>query len=242
MKDIELWLGDCIELMKNIPSNKVNLVFSDLPYGTTSCAWDIVIPFDKLWEQLYRVGKDDCIYLFTSTQPFTSYLVQSNLDLWRYELVWEKTRNSHPFFAKKRPLPQHETIQFFSKSTKQVYNPQKILSEKEYIINKNTSGRTSGERKGKKWNGEYIKAKERYPHSVIKISNPSLEMGFHPTQKPVALAEYLIRTYSNSDALILDPTMGSGSTGIACKNTGRRFIGIEKEKKYFDIAVKRINE
>ena len=139
-------------------------------------------------------------------------------------------------------MPQHETIQFFSKSTKQVYNPQKILSEKEYIINKNTSGRTSGERKGKKWNREYIKAKERYPHSVIKISNPSLEMGFHPTQEPVALAKYLIRTYSNSDALILDPTMGSGSTGIACKNTGRRFIGIEKEKKYFDIAVKRINE
>ena len=148
-KDIELWHGDCLELMKNIPDNSVNLVFADLPYGTTTCKWDAIIPFDALWNQLERIGRYNCIYTFTSNQPFTSFLITSNISIWRYELVWEKTRNSHPFFAKKRPLPQHETIQVFSKSAIHTYNPQKILSDKEYVVNKNTSGRTDGEKRGK---------------------------------------------------------------------------------------------
>lgn len=242
MNDIELWFGDCLNLMKNIPDKSVDLVFADLPYGTTRCKWDEIISFEKLWSHYKRVGNDKCMYIFTSSQPFTSKLVFSNIEMWRYELIWEKTRNSHPFFAKKRPLPQHETIQVFSKSSNQTYNPQKSHSDKEYTINKNTSGRTNGEKKGKKWNGESVKSKERFPHSVIKISNPSSEAGLHPTQKPLLLMEYIIKTYSDEKMLVLDNVMGSGTTGVACKKLNRRFIGIEKRKRYFNIAVKRINE
>ncbi len=242
MKNIELWHGDCLKLMKNIPNQSVDMVFADLPYGTTKCKWDEIISFDKLWKEYERIGHDMTSYIFTSSQPFTSKLIFSNISLWRYELVWEKTRNSHPFMAKKRPLPQHETIQVFSKTKKQIYNPQKIKSEKEYIINKKTSGRTNGEREGKKWSGDSIKSNERFPHSVLKISNPSLEMGLHPTQKPLELMLYIIKTYSNEGDTILDNVMGSGTTGVACKLTNRKFIGIEKEKKYFDISTKRINE
>lgn len=240
MNSIELWLGDCLDLMNNIQDGSVDLVFADLPYGTTQCKWDEIISFKELWKQYKRVGNHTCSYVFTSSQPFTSKLVFSNIKMWRYELVWEKTRNSHPFFANKRPLPQHETIQVFSKLSKQIYNPQKEYSNKEYVINKNTSGKTNGEKEGKKWKGESVKSKERFPHSVIKISNPSLEVGLHPTQKPLKLMEYLIKTYSNEGMLVLDNVMGSGTTGLACKNLNRRFIGIEKENKYYNVAVNRM--
>ncbi len=239
-EDIQLWLGDCLELMDNIPDNSVDLVFADLPYGTTKIKWDIVIPFEPLWKQYERIGKDKCVYIFSSNQPFTSLLVLSNLKLYQYENVWEKTRNSHPFFAKKRPLPQHETIQVFSKSKKHTYNPQMIDSEKEYKINKNTKGRLDGDKEGKKWSGEFSFSKKRYPHSVFRISNPSLEVGLHPTQKPIALMDYILNTWSNVGDLVVDNVMGSCSTGISSKKLGRRFIGIEKEKKYYDTAVERL--
>ena len=230
MEDIELWLGDCLELMNKITDNSVNLVFADLPYETTKIKWDTIIPFEPLWSHLNRIGNDNCVYVFTSNQPFTSKLVLSNLELYLYECVWEKTRNSHPFFANKRPLPQHATLQIFSKSKKHTYNPQKVVSDKEYNINKNTSGRTDGEKNGKKWSGEYIKSKERFPHSVIRISNPSLECGLHPTQKPIGLLDYIIKTWSNEGDLILDPVFGSCTSGLSAKKLKRKFIGIEKKK------------
>lgn len=241
MKNINLWLGDCLELMDNILDNSIDMVFADLPYGTTKCKWDVIIPFELLWKQYERIGKEKCVYIFSSNQPFTSLLVLSNLNLYQYENVWEKTRNSHPFFSKKRPLPQHETLQIFSKSKTHTYNPQMIFSDKEYKINKNTKGRLDGDKEGKKWVGEFSYSKQRFPHSVFKISNPSLEAGLHPTQKPIGLMDYILKTWSNEGDLILDNVMGSGSSGLSAKNLGRNFIGIEKEKKYYDIAVNRIN-
>jgi site-specific DNA-methyltransferase (adenine-specific) len=239
-KDIELWLGDCLIEMDKIFDSSINLVFADLPYKMTKCSWDSLIYFPELWKQLIRVGSKNCVYCFTSNQPFTSYLVQSNLELYRYEIVWEKTRNSHPFFANKRPLPQHETIQIFSKSKIQTYNPQKVLSEKSYTINKNTAGRTDGEKGKKKWKGESVKSNERFPHSVVRKSNPSLEVGLHPTQKPISILDWLIRTYSNEGDIVLDPCFGSCTSGVAAKQLNRKFIGIEKEQKYYDLAVNRI--
>lgn len=234
-----VYLGDCLELMKDIPDKSIDMILCDLPYGTTKCKWDVIIPFDKLWQQYERVIKNSGIISLTANQPFTSKLILSNQELFKYELIWHKTRNSHPFFASIRPLPQHENIIIFAKG-KTVYNPQKIKSEKTYKINKNTSGKTSGEKEGKKWDGVSVESNERFPNSVIQISNPSRECGFHPTQKPVEFMEYLIKTYSNEGDLVLDNCAGSGSTLVAAKNLNRRYIGIEKEEKYFNICKERL--
>lgn len=235
----ELWLGDCLDLMPQIPDKSVDMILCDLPYGTTACKWDVIIPFDKLWGQYERIIKNNGSIVLFGGQPFTSKLILSNEPLFKYELIWHKTRNSFPFFAKIRPLPQHENILVFYKN-RPTYNPQKIKSEKSYKINKNTSGRTSGEKKGREWNGESVTSNERLPNSVLIISNPSRECGLHPTQKPVELCEYLIKTYTNEGDLVLDNCAGSGSTLIAAKNLNRQFIGIEKEEKYFNIAKERL--
>lgn len=234
-----VYLGDCLELMKDISDKSVDMILCDLPYGTTACKWDVIIPFDKLWENYNRIIKDNGAILLFGGQPFTSKLILSNESLFKYELIWHKTRNSFPFFAKIRPLPQHENILIFYKN-KPIYNPQKTKSEKPYKINKNTSGRTSGEKEGKEWNGESVTSNERFPNSVLTISNPSRECGFHPTQKPVELCEYLIKTYTNEGDLILDNCAGSGSTLVAAKNLNRFYIGIEKEEKYYNICLERL--
>jgi len=233
-----LYLGDCLDLMKDIPDGSIDMVLCDLPYGTTACKWDTVIPFEPLWSAYRRVCKPAAALVFTANQPFTSKLVMSNVQELKYCLVWEKTRNSHPFFAKIRPLPQHEDILVFGAA--KTYNPQMIKADKPFKRNTKTSGRLDGDKPGKRWDGTSTEATERYPHSVITISNPSLECGSHPTQKPLALMEYLIKTYTNPGDLVLDNCAGSGTTCLAARNLGRRFIGIEKDEGYYQIARKRL--
>lgn len=242
-KDDDMWLmlGDCLERMKEIPDGIVDAVICDPPYGTTACKWDSIIPLEPMWESLKLLCNKYIV--LTSGQPFTSKLINSNMDNFKYELVWQKTRNSHPFFAKQRPLPSHESILVFS-FTKgwHTYNPQMDYSKGEHVVNKNSSGRTNGESGGKRWGGESEARKGRYPTSVLRVANPSMEAGLHPTQKPVALMEYLVKTYTNEGDTVLDFTAGSFTTGVACVNLNRKFIGIELDKGYFDIGVNRIKE
>ncbi len=235
----QVFHADCLDKMKDIPDKSIDMILCDLPYQMINYEWDIEIPFDKLWEQYERIIKDNSAIVLFGNQPFTSKLILSNLPFYKYELIWHKTRNSHPFFAKIRPLPQHENLIIFGRG-KLKYNPQMIISDKPYKVNKNTNGNTNGANSGKKWSGESEERTARYPNSVITISNPSRKVGLHSTQKPVELCEYLIKTFSNENDIILDNCAGSGSTLIAARNTNRQFIGIEKDQIYYDKIVKRL--
>ena len=177
--------------------------------------------------------------MLTANQPFTSFLVASHLGGFKYSLVWAKTRNSHPFFAHVRPLPQHEDICVFCEG-KHTYHPQMEAAETPFRVNVNTSGKLRGDEPGKQWQGDSEERTMRFPTSVIRVSNPSREVGLHPTQKPIALMEYLIKTYTNEGETVLDNTMGSGTTCLAARNTGRRFIGIEKDEGYYKVACERL--
>ena len=232
----ELHLGDCLEIMPQLEDNSVDLLLVDLPYGTTACKWDSIIPLDKLWEQYNRVCKDDAAMVFTAAQPFTTVLAYSNLDNLRYEWIWEKPQGTNPMNAKVMPLKSHENILVFYRK-KPKYNPQMWYSTP-------YSGFSSDEKKIGEVYGE-AKSKHRdnpdgsrYPKTVLKYGQ---EKGFHPTQKPVGLMEYLIKTYSDEGDVVLDNTMGSGTTGVAAMNTNRKFIGIESDPKYFEIAKNRID-
>ena len=246
MNPIELWQGDCLELMKDIPDGSVDLVLTDPPYGTTACKWDSVIPFEPMWEQLNRIIKPNGAIVLFSQQPFTSACVSSNYKMFRYEWIWQKPQGSGFLNAPKMPLKVHENILVFYKKLP-TYNPQFWKSTPYASENKIVGGRQYGKlqcRKtesldGKRYPIDVIKfnlEKERYNSKKIKTDK------MHPTQKPVALLEYLIRTYTNEGETVLDFTMGSGSTGVACVNTNRRFIGIELDEGYFNIAKKRIEE
>jgi len=230
--------ADCLNAMQDIPDGSVDMVMTDPPYGTTACKWDSVIPFEPMWEQLKRITKPNGAIVLTASQPFTSALVMSNVKMFRYEWIWEKTRGSNPYLAKFQPLRCHESVLVFSKGAARYY-PQKVDGE-EYKIHKNSGGRVAKDTKTN--NKEFVGAisSGRFPRSVQTLKNASSEMGLHPTQKPVALMEYLIRTYTNAGETVLDFTMGSGTTGVACKNLDRKFIGIEMDAAYFDIASKRI--
>ena len=226
--------GDCLEVMPNIPDKSIDMILCDLPYGTTACKWDTIIPFEPLWEQYERVTKDNGAIVLTASQPFTTVLINSNIKRFRYSWTWEKEKGTNFLMAKKQPLKVHEDICVFSKK-QTVYNPQ-MTEGKPYIrSDKGDSGEVTGRVKKvqTKNNGT------RYPRSVIQFKR---ETGLHPTQKPVALFEYLIKTYTNEGDLVLDNCMGSGTTGVACKNLNRNFIGIELDPEYFKIAEKRINE
>lgn len=233
-----LYKGDCLEVMREIPNTHTDAIITDLPYGTTACKWDSVIPLPEMWRLYYAVSRPDAPIILTAMQPFTSHLCLSNLDAFKYELIWHKTRNSHPFFANKRPLPQHENVLVFCRG-QHTYNPQKIKSAKPHKIQV-AIGRTNGDEGGRKWEGETKTSDERFPNSVVQISNPSLEAGLHPTQKPVGLMEWLIRSYTNEGDTVLDSCMGSGSTGVACVRTGRNFIGIERDAAHYKTACDRI--
>ena len=224
--------GDCLEIMKDIPTGSVDMILCDLPYGTTACSWDTIIPFEPLWEQYERVIKDNGAIVLTASQPFTNVLANSNLRLFKYEWIWEKEQGVNFMMAKKQPMKVHENILIFYKKQPS-YNPQ-MTEGTPYISGKGDSGEVTGRvRKTQtKNNGT------RYPRSVQKIKR---EFGLHPTQKPVALFEYLIKTYTNEGEIILDNCIGSGTTAIASINTNRNYIGIEKEKEYVDIANERIN-
>lgn len=233
MNNICLKQGDCLELMKDIPDKSVDMILCDLPYGTTKNKWDSVINLDLLWKQYERIIKDNgCIILFAQT-PFDKVLGTSNLKLLKYEWIWQKDNGTGFLNAKKMPLKLHENILVFYKNTP-TYNPQMRKGFKPYS---QKSGRGSSNY------GEQIRVitendGTRYPVDIVEFKRDKNKL--HPTQKPVALLEYLIKTYTNEGNLVLDNCMGSGSTGVACINTNRNFIGIELDENYFNIAKERI--
>ena len=232
---VQLYKGDCLEIMKDIPDKSVDMILCDLPYGTTQNKWDSIIPLDKLWEQYNRIIKDNgAIALFAQT-PFDKVLGVSNLKMLKYEWIWEKEQGTGFLNAKKMPLKNHENILIFYKKLP-IYNPQ-MGKGKPYTLERNTYTVNYGKQV------DMVRTEntgERYPLTILKFKRDKEKL--HPTQKPVALLEYLIKTYTNEGEIVLDNCMGSGSTGVACLNTDRRFIGIEKDDRYFEIACNRINK
>ena len=241
MSNIKLLNGDCLELMKDIPDKSIDMILCDLPYGTTDCKWDNVIPFETLWEQYNRIIKDNSAICLFGQQPFTSKLINSNLKLFRYEWIWQKTKSTGFMNAKKMPLKSHENILIFYKKLP-TYNPQGIVNNVSIKAGRSEKGNIRVYGKTGCGNPDYIQTASNYPKDVITFSNPSNKGHKHPTQKPVALLEYLIRTYTNEGEIVLDNCMGSGSTCVACVNTNRHYIGFELDPQYYDIACKRLNE
>jgi len=242
MSDVKLYLGDCLEILPTLEAGSVDAIITDIPYGTTACSWDVVIPFEPMWREVKRILKSRGVFVTTASQPFTSRLVISNLDWFKYEWIWEKDRVTGALLAKIHPLKAHENILIFSKNG-HIYNPQK------------TTGHPKSHKRGKNSKppralslsidliGQNDCSTSRYPRTIQKFNVPNHgEMGLHPTQKPIKLYEYLVHTYTNISDNVLDIAMGSGTTGVACVQTNRNFIGIEIEPKYFEIAEKRIKE
>jgi site-specific DNA-methyltransferase (adenine-specific) len=240
MPKIDLIQGDCLEKMKDIPDGSIDMILCDLPYGTTQCKWDTVIPFEPLWLQYKRVCKGAIV--LTGSEPFSSLLRVSNLDMFKYDWIWEKSKATGHLDANRRPLKKHEIISVFG--TLDTYNPQGLVTKDKPTISKGNRGKkgegSSGECYGLA-NKDVIVTQYNYPKSIISF-NVDMKAEFHPTQKPVALFEYLIKTYTNEGETVLDSCMGSGTSGVACKNLNRNFIGIEKDPEYFKIAERRINE
>lgn len=232
----ELLYGDCLELMQGIEDKSIDMILCDLPYGTTACKWDVIIPFEPLWKQYERIIKDNGAIVLTASQPFTSALVMSNVKLYKYDWVWNKKKATGHLLAKKQPLRLKEDILIFYKQ-QPTYNPQLTIGEpyKSNPRRNNKEGVYTVVGESRNDNDGF-----RFPKNIIEFSFEFSPL--HPTQKPVALFEYLIKTYTNEGDTVLDNCMGSGTTGVACKNINRNFIGIEKEEKYFKIAEKRINE
>jgi len=227
--------GDCLEVMPLLPDKSIDMILCDLPYGTTACKWDTVIPFEPLWEQYERIIKDNGAIVLTASQPFATALAYSNMKWFRYEWIWEKTNATGFQLAKKMPMKKHENILVFYKSLP-TYNPQGL---KPYGKKNRRGSVGNGGHLAHECN-EYVQEYTNYPRSILKF--PYDKTKLHPTQKPVALFEYLIKTYTNEGEIVLDNCIGSGTTAIAALNTGRFFIGIEKEEKYVEIARKRIAE
>jgi len=228
---------DCLEGMKRIPDKSIDMILCDLPYGTTACKWDTVIPFEPLWEQYERIIKDNGAIVLTASQPFTTDLINSNRRLFRYELIWDKGRGNEPWLCNIRPMKSHENICIFYKSKVQ-YNPQMIPLDKP---DKRGACKVSfGEHA--KYRSQLPKREytHRYPVSIIKATGA--RRGKHPTEKPTELFEYLIKTYTNKGETVLDNCIGSGTTAIACINTNRNYIGFELDKHYCDIANVRIRK
>ena len=247
--------GDCLELMKDIPDKSIDMILCDLPYGTTACKWDLVIPFDKLWEQYKRIIKDNGAIVLFGSEPFTSLLVCSNIKMFREELIWLKNKAGSGFNLDKKHQKIHENIIVFSKNN-HTFNPQKwLISDKEFITQRKTF---KEELVGNNIYGEAKRVRkvdngERNPLSIVSCRVPftpqksktysaTVDLRLHPTQKPIELCEYLIKTYSNEGNVVLDNCMGSGTTCVACINTNRHYIGFELEEKYFSIAEDRIKK
>ena len=239
---VDLRKGDCLEVMKGIPDNSIDAIITDTPYGTTACKWDSVIDFDLIWEQLNRIIKPNGAIVLFGAEPFSSALRMSNVRNYKYDWVWEKTQATGHLNAKRQPLRSNELISVFYKK-QCTYNPQKTQGHKPM---------NSGVRKLSVQNKTEVYGRatkelpfggntDRYPRTNIVFKSDKQKSYLHPTQKPVALMEYLIKTYTNENETVLDFTMGSGSTLVACKNTNRNGIGIEMNDKYFEIAEERIN-
>jgi site-specific DNA-methyltransferase (adenine-specific) len=232
---IKLINGECLEELSHLKNSSVDMLLVDLPYGTTACAWDSIIDLDKLWKQLERVCKSNAAMVFTAQQPFTWKLCSSNPSAFKYELIWSKPNGTNPFAAKIMPMKRHENILVFYREMP-IYNPQ-MEEGKPYVWN---SVRSGGEAGGMANGSDKIENDgKRYPSSILKFKQ---ERGLHPTQKPVALMEWLIKTYTSEGMTVLDCTMGSGTTGVAAKKTNRNFVGIELNADYFEIAKERIKE
>lgn len=234
----QLLNGECLELMKDIPDGSIDMILCDLPYGITKCKWDSNIPLDRLWEEYSRIIKENGAIVLTATQPFTTHLISSNKRLFKYCWYWNKNTSTGFCFAKYQPMRRIEEVCVFYKKTP-VYNPQGIIKlEKTFIKNRKAQ-------KHDTWiysdtlNKGHLVEWTNYPSNLLNIN---VERGLHPTQKPVALFEYFIKTYTDEGMLVLDNCMGSGTTGVACVNSNRRFIGMEKDEKYFKIANNRIEE
>ena len=243
MVDIKFIHGDCLEEMPKLADKSIDMILCDLPYGTTACKWDTIIPFEPLWKQYKRLIKDNGAIVLTASQPFTTKLINSNIKEFKYALVWDKDKAFGVFQAKKRPLKKHEDILIFYKK-QPVYNPQMEKAKADRIrpLSKgNISGSINNITNSKncKVANDY-NPEMRYPSSILTFSNP-VGKSIHPTQKPVALFEYLIKTYTNEGDLVLDNCAGSGTTAIACLNTNRNAILIEKDESYYKAALDRFN-
>lgn len=237
----KIYMEDCIVGMKKIDDKSIDMILCDLPYGTTKCKWDIIIPFEELWSQYNRIIKDNGAILLFSKQPFTSDLVNSNRDMFRYELIWEKTRAGNSMQVKKQPSAIHENIEVFYKK-QPTYNDLKFQVDEKYIDKRKSirdsfykSEHYSGVMKRKADDGM------RHPQSILPF-NSVWHTSMHPTEKPVGLCEWLINSYSNENDLILDNCIGSGTTAVACIHTNRKFIGFENNDEYFNMATERIRQ
>ena len=236
---IDLLKGDCLDLMKSIPDGSVDAIITDPPYGTTACKWDSVIDFDLMWLELNRIIKPNGAIVLFGSEPFSSALRMSNIKNYKYDWVWDKKKGGNPLLSKIQPIKIFENILIFERSGKKVsYYP---------IMEKRDKIKYRGKNKGnvsESTNNSFTENKaytHKYPKAILEVSNASQVGKVHPTQKPVALMEYLIKTYTNENETVLDFTMGSGSTGVAAKNLNRNFIGIEQDENYFNIAKDRIN-
>ncbi len=232
-----LYLGDCLEIMPTIPAGSVDMVFADLPYGMSHQAWDSIIPFDQLWIHYRRVCKENAAMVFTATQPFTSMMVMSNIKMFRYEWIFQKTRATQFLKSKERPLGSHENVLVFYRKLP-TYNPVMTPGKPDNRVAKIRVSLDGFYGEGKP--RIFADGRLRHPKTVITIKSEQGQKMNHPTQKPVALAEYFIRTYTNPDDVVLDNVMGSGTTCVAAIRTGRKYIGIEIEPEYFDIAEERV--
>ena len=234
-----IYNGDCLELMPLIPDKSIDMILCDLPYGTTACKWDTIIPFEPLWEQYKRIIKDNGAIVLTASQPFTSALVMSNTKMFKYEWIWGKGRGTGFQIIKYKPLVSHENILIFGKGTIK-YNPQMREREKPRVSKNKGTTRQMLVSNGKEYQAEKALDK-KYPITEIQFSNNNQKDKLHPTQKPVALFEYLIKTYTSVGDTVLDNCAGSGTTGVACINTKRNYILIEKDPDYCKIAQDRID-
>lgn len=237
---IKLIKGDCLEKMKNIPDNYIDAIITDPPYGTTACKWDSVIPFEPMWEQLHRIIKKNGAIVLFGSEPFSSALRMSNIKMYKYDWIWEKSKGNGFMNVKKMPIKNIENICVFQNSIN--YYPQGLKKVDKIIKNPkgkmDNSNHKSGQNGGAIKKKEYKREYENYPNQILKFGIEPRPL--HNTQKPVLLMEYLIKTYTQENETVLDFTMGSGTTGVACKNLNRKFIGIERDDKYFQIAKERI--
>ena len=244
--DLELnkvYCSDCLEFMKKLPDKCIDMILCDLPYGTTACSWDIIIPFEQLWKQYKRIIKDNGAIILTASQPFTSALIMSNIEMFKYQWIWKKQKATRFLDCKIRPLQEHEDICVFYKK-KSTYNPQMVDGKPYDKGFRRSNVDKSHSEIYNTFNGAKIinKSGKRYPRTILEFNTAEIDGQVHPTQKPVALFKYLIKTYSNKNDIILDNCIGSGTTAVACKQLRRNFMGCDDKQKYVDIANKRLEQ